>query len=77
MSEEKNAPEEKMTFEEALAALEDAAEKLRSGRLGLEESIDVYDKSIMYYKQCEKILKDARQKIMIFDPVTGETKEFE
>ena len=33
MSEEKNAPEEKMTFEEALAALEDAAEKLRSGTL--------------------------------------------
>ncbi len=66
----------KMSFEEAFAALEEAAEKLRSGKLGLEESIDVYDKSIMYYNLCQRILEEARQKIMMFDPVSGEEKEF-
>ncbi len=67
---------EGMSFEEAFKALEEAAEKLRSGKLGLEESIQVYDNSIMYYKICEKILSEAKQKIMIFDPLTEKTEEF-
>ena len=68
--------EVRMSFEEAFSALEEAAEKLRSGKLGLEESIDVYDKSIMYYNICRTILEEARQKIVMFDPESGEEKEF-
>ena len=68
---------EAMTFEEALAALEETAESLRSGRLGLEESVEVYDKSILLYNRCKDILDKAKQKIEIYRPSDGTTEDFE
>ena len=67
--------ERKITFEEAFKALEESAEKLRSGSLGLEESMEVYDNSIMYYNICSDILSNAKQKISVCSP-NGETEEF-
>ena len=68
---------EAMTFEEALAALEEKAEALRSGRLSLEESVAVYDNSILLYNRCKQILDQAKQKIEIYRPQDGTTEEFE
>ena len=68
---------EDLTFEEALAALEEKAESLRSGRLGLEESVEVYDKSILLYNRCRSILDKAKQKIEIYRPQDGTTEAFE
>ena len=68
---------ESMTFEEALDALQETAESLRSGRLGLEESVEVYDKSILLYNRCKSILDGARQKIEIYKPQEGTTEAFE
>ena len=68
---------EELTFEEALAALEETAESLRSGSLGLEESVEVYDKSILLYNRCRGILDQAKQKIEIYRPETGTVEEFE
>ena len=66
-----------MTFEEALEALETAADSLRSGELPLEESVKVYDKSIMLYNHCKGILDKAKQKIEIYRPESGATEDFE
>lgn len=71
------ADKQEMTFEEAFQALENAAEQLRSGKLGLEESMKVYDNSIMYFNRCQEILTDAKQKILMLDPETEETEEFD
>ncbi|MBR5982046.1 MAG: exodeoxyribonuclease VII small subunit, partial [Firmicutes bacterium] len=60
-----------------LAALEETAESLRSGRLGLEESVEVYDKSILLYNRCKGILYKAKQKIEIYRPQDGTTEAFE
>ncbi len=68
---------ETMKFEEALAALEQTAEDLRSGRLSLEDSVEVYDKSILLYKRCREILDNAKQKIEIYRPQEGTTEDFE
>ena len=68
---------EDLTFEEALAALEETAESLRSGSLGLEESVEVYDKSILLYNRCKAILDKAKQKIEIYRPQDGTTEAFE
>ena len=68
---------EAMTFEEALAALEETAESLRSGRLSLEESVEVYDNSILLYNRCKEILDKAKQKIEIYKPQEGTTEAFE
>ena len=69
--------EKKLSFEEALAKLEEASDTLRSGEASLEESVDVYNKSIEYYNQCMTILKNAKQKIEMFKPDTGEVVEFD
>lgn len=70
------AKEKKMTFEEALEKLEENADILRNGEASLEESVAAYNKSIEYYKQCMNILKDAKQKIEVFNPQTGEVALF-
>ena len=66
-----------MTFEEALQALETAADSLRSGRLSLEESVLVYDNSILLYNHCKGILDNAKQKIEIYRPEDGTLEELE
>jgi exodeoxyribonuclease VII small subunit len=68
---------ETMKFEEALAAMEQRAEDMRSGRLSLEDSVEVYDKSILLYKRCREILDNAKQKIEIYRPQEGTTEDFE
>ena len=68
--------EKKISFEEALEKLEETAEILRSGDASLEESVDVYNKSVEYYKLCKAILNDAHQKIEIYNPESGEVEEF-
>ena len=68
---------EDMTFEEALQALEEKAESLRGGSLSLEESVEVYDKSILLYNHCRQILDKAKQKIEIYRPQDGTTEAFD
>ena len=65
-----------MSFEQALKALEEAAESLRSGRLSLEDSMKVYDNSILLYNRCKSILDEARQKIEIYRPQEDITEDF-
>jgi len=66
----------KMSFEESLEKLEKCAAELRSGEAGLEEAVELYNKSLEYYKQCQEILADAKQKIEMVDPNTGEVVDF-
>ena len=65
-----------MTFEEALKKLEESAELLRSGKLTLEESLKVYEECSKYHKICSDILAEAKQKIELYRPETGETESF-
>ena len=65
-----------LSFEQALKALEESAESLRSGRLSLEESVKVYDNSILLYNRCKSILDNAKQKIEIYRPQDGTTEDF-
>ena len=68
---------QKLSFEEALAKLEATVSKLRSGDCTLEESVKLYEKSVECYKLCDDILKEAKQKIEIYRPSTGETEDFD
>ncbi len=55
--------EKQVTFEEALAELEDIAEKLERGQLTLEDSILAYEKGMTLKKICLERLKSAEGKI--------------
>ena len=70
-------PDNRLSFEQALAKLEETVSRLRAGDCTLEESLKLYEKSVEYYKLCEDILKDAKQKIEIYRPDTGETEDFD
>lgn len=53
----------KKTFEQAMARLEEIVAELESGRLGLEESLKIYEEGIELTKFCTTKLADAEKKI--------------
>ena len=55
------------TFEQALAALQKTAEKIKSQDISLEEAIACYEEGMQYYKTCSEILENAKQKIETFE----------
>ncbi|MBE7411283.1 MAG: exodeoxyribonuclease VII small subunit [Leptospiraceae bacterium] len=55
--------DKQITFEEALAELEEIAEKLERGQLSLEESIVAYEKGMTLKKICLERLKTAEGRI--------------
>jgi exodeoxyribonuclease VII small subunit len=70
----------KLTFEEALTQLEQIAEQIEEGKIGLEESIDKYEQGMALVKQCRAILSKAEQRIQELQERpdgTLEKKDFE
>ena len=52
-----------MSFEEAMAALEQVVGRLESGNVPLEESIGLYTRGAQLKAHCEAKLKDAQAKV--------------
>lgn len=64
MEKEKKQPQ-KTSFEQALKELEDAADRLESGDLGLDDSIREFEKGIKLARYCQQKLDEAERKIEI------------
>ena len=67
-----------LSFEKALAALEDIVARLEAGKVDLEESIKIYERGESLRTHCEKKLKEAEARIekITLDPQgrpTGKT----
>ena len=54
---------EAMSFEEAMAELEEIVRRLESGDVGLEESIQTYERGSRLKRHCEGKLTAAREKV--------------
>jgi exodeoxyribonuclease VII small subunit len=54
---------EKMSFEEAIAALEEVVNKLDSGDVSLDESIRLYERGAALKAHCAAKLKAAEEKV--------------
>lgn len=52
-----------LSFEKALAELEDIVAKLEQGRVELEESIALYERGAALKAHCESKLKSAQERI--------------
>lgn len=64
MNENKAAEDiSKMSFEDALGALEDIVRQLETGKVRLDEAVGFYERGTMLRRHCEKKLSDARLKI--------------
>ena len=69
-----------MSFEEALAALEDVVRSLEGGQVPLEQSIDLYERGEALRKHCDDRLKAAElrvEKIVASDGKATGTEPFE
>jgi len=65
----------KTSFEDALQELEDVANKLESGELGLDDSIKEFEKGIKLARYCQQKLEEAERKIEILQKgADGEVK---
>ena len=56
-----------MTFEESAKKLAEMSEKIKDEDITLEEALQCYEEGIKSYEEFSKILKDARQKIEIYE----------
>lgn len=54
---------EKMSFEEALAQLEEIVRKIDTGQEDLAAAINSYERGVLLKKHCEEMLKSAKLKI--------------
>ncbi|MEM1265245.1 MAG: exodeoxyribonuclease VII small subunit [Pseudomonadota bacterium] len=52
-----------MSFEAAMAALEDVVTKLESGSVGLEDSIALYERGALLKAHCEAKLAEAEARV--------------
>ena len=64
---------ENMTFEQLLTELNNVVELLESGKLSLEESVDVYQKGMALSIECKKRLDAAKEVIVKKVTNEGET----
>ena len=54
-------------FEKAFSELQKMAEGIKSQDTTIEDAIDYYEKGMKYYKICDEILNNAKQKIEVFE----------
>lgn len=63
-----------LTFELALAELEQVVADMESGKLSLEDSLAAYQRGAELLRQCRSRLEDAQQQVRILED--GSLKEF-
>lgn len=54
-------------FEAAMAELEALVERMDTGQLPLEASLQAYQRGVVLLKYCEKVLADAEQRVKVLD----------
>lgn len=61
-----------LTFEQALAQLEQTVAKLEDGQIGLDESLKEYETGVQHLKRCYDLLQTAERKIEILSGVSDD-----
>ena len=54
---------EKMSFEQALAELEEIVRKIDTGQENLADAVESFERGVLLKKHCESMLKAAKLKI--------------
>lgn len=76
MSQQSMNNQTKPSFENQLEALEDIVNRLEQGELSLDESLTQFEKGVKLTKDCQKILSQAEQKVMLLNE-NNQLEEFE
>lgn len=67
MARKKSAPD----FEQSLQTLEALVERMESGELTLEKSLEAFEQGIRLTKECQQALREAEQKVQILMSQNG------
>lgn len=67
----------KQTFESQLAALEDVVAQLEKGDLPLNDSLSQFEKGVKLTKDCQNMLNQAEQKVMILSEADDQLVDFD
>ncbi len=67
-----DSPHEHLTFEQALAELEQIVRDLEDGQVSLEDSLARYEKGVGILKHCYGQLRQAEQRIQLLTGVDDE-----
>ncbi len=54
---------EEMTFEESLEELEKMVQELETGGLGLDKSLEIYERAIALRNHCREILEKSERRV--------------
>lgn len=64
------------SFERALDELEQLVQKMEKGEQSLDESLAAYERGIALYRECQKALEQAEQRVrLLADPTNPATAE--
>ena len=67
--------DKKITFEEAMAKLEEITRKLESGNMTLDESLSSYEEAVALVKTCNERLESAERRVRILVDNAGEVTD--
>lgn len=64
------------TFESRLDELEDIVSRLEGGKLGLDESLELFERGTALVKECTTVINEAEQRVsLIKQSQSGEISE--
>lgn len=61
----------KLDFESAIQELETLVERMEQGETSLEESLTDFERGVALFRQCQKALDEAEQKVQILMKKSG------
>lgn len=64
-----------MSFEKSVKRLDEIVSLLESGELPLEKAVELYTEGVAAAAECKKELNDAKIKLSMINPETGEISE--
>lgn len=67
----------KPTFESQLEALEEIVNHLEKGDLPLNDSLSQFEKGIKLTKECQQMLNQAEQKVLLLSEQDDQLEDFE
>jgi exodeoxyribonuclease VII small subunit len=65
----KQIAEPALSFEQALAKLEQCVQQLEDGQIGLEQALTCYEEGVGLLKQCYGLLQEAEKRIQVLSGV--------
>ena len=65
------SPDSAPSFEEAMEQLEDCVARLESGELGLDESLEVFERGIAASRACARLLDETRRRVQVLVEKAG------